>query len=289
MFSSLGRISRIILVAALVSITAPLACATAADAQPPAGDALIARYALALAGANARLPLAARRDLAEHVLLLSSYYNLDPCLLGALVSVESAWRARAVSPVGALGYGQLMPGTASALRVDPLEPYENLDGTARYLRRMLNRFAGRDQALRIQLALASYNAGAGAVDRYHGVPPYRETRAYVANVLRTRDDFVASIGSRKAEAAAPVPGRITLTPHLVRFEQRATHREARRFAFTNAPKRWYHTPSMDALERSAAYPPPAVRYERSRSFVARFLGLRHRVAAPAAAGHGGVP
>jgi len=62
------------------------------------------------------------------VLLLSSYYKLDPCLLGALVSVESAWRSRTISPVGAIGYGQLMPGTAATLDVNALEPYENLDG-----------------------------------------------------------------------------------------------------------------------------------------------------------------
>ncbi|HWT04636.1 MAG TPA: transglycosylase SLT domain-containing protein, partial [Xanthomonadales bacterium] len=74
-----------------------------------AGVPMVARYANALGIANARLPRAVRRDLAERVLLLSSYYKLDPCLLVALVSVESAWRSRAVSPVGAIGYGQLMP------------------------------------------------------------------------------------------------------------------------------------------------------------------------------------
>lgn len=264
MFSPLGLASRLALVVVLLSTAAPLVVRAPAEAQSIAGDARVARYADALGTANARLPLAARRDLAERVLLLSSYYKLDPCLLGALVSVESAWRARAVSPAGALGYGQLMPGTASALRVDPLEPYENLDGTARYLRRMLNRFAGRDQLTRMQLALASYNAGAGAVERYHGIPPYRETRAYVANVLRTRHSFVASIASPASPAPVAQVARVMPVPHRVRLVSR------------DAP----------AVEQRLVFAPPAVRYERSRSFVARLLGLRHRVTT---SGYGGVP
>jgi hypothetical protein len=250
MFPFLGLSSCISIAAALVITASPLAACASGDG-PASGDTLVARYARALGTANGRLPPAARRDLAERVLLLSSYYKIDPCLLGALVTVESAWRSRAVSPVGALGYGQLMPTTASALHVDALEPYENLDGTARYLRRMLNRFAGRDQLTRMQLALASYNAGAGAVDRYHGIPPYRETRAYVANVLRTRATFVASVGRR----VAAMPRK--------------------------AVKRPNHSPYLDAMDPNGiplATPAP-VRYETSRSFVARIFGLRHRVAA----------
>jgi hypothetical protein len=285
MFSFLGLSSRISLAAALLfTVAAPLVICASAEAQPTSGDALVARYAGALGTANARLPLAARRDLAERVLLLSSYYKIDPCLLAALVTVESAWRARAVSPVGALGYGQLMPGTASALRVDPLEPYENLDGTARYLRRMLNRFAGRDQLTRMQLALASYNAGAGAVDRYHGIPPYRETRAYVANVLRTRQTFVASIGMRGSNDVAPLLARVTPSPRHASVTSRKAHRNGGRLALAAAAKRPYHSPYLDATDPNSVplETPPPVRFETSRSFVARFLGLRHRVAAAAA-------
>src|ERR1700736_5177322 len=106
MSSFFGRSLRVSLAAALV-FAAPLAPCAPAAAYPAPGDALVARYADALGTANARLSLAVRRDLAERVLLLSSYYKIDPSLLAALVTVESAWRARAVSPVGAPRYGQL--------------------------------------------------------------------------------------------------------------------------------------------------------------------------------------
>ena len=101
----------------------------------------IERYAKALASANAQLSLTTRGELARRLLLLSSYYRIDPRLLLAIVSAESSWRAGIISPVGAKGDGQLMPATAADLRVEPLEPYENLDGTARSLRRMIVRFA----------------------------------------------------------------------------------------------------------------------------------------------------
>ena len=293
MFLSLGSSSRLFL-AALVLASAPLAAVAPASAEP-AGNVLVARYADALGSANGRLSLAARRDLAERLLLLSTYYKIDPSLLAALVTVESAWRERAVSPVGALGYGQLMPGTASALHVDALEPYENLDGTARYLRRMLNRYAGRDGTVRMQLALASYNAGAGAVDRWHGIPPYRETQAYVTNVLRIRQTFIASVGMHVANDVGPLLAR-TATPSraiaLRSTSETARHRAARRLASASArrlaaasrSRHSHRIAYLDAADPSGgafATPAPA-RYERSHSFVARLFGLRHRVGGPAA-------
>jgi transglycosylase-like protein with SLT domain len=281
----------------LVSLSAPAAAAEVHDGS------LVGRYADALGTANGRLPAIVRRDLAERLLLLSSYYKLDPCLLGALVTVESAWRARAVSPVGALGYGQLMPGTAASLNVDALEPYENLDGTARYLRRLLNRYVARDLQTRMRLALASYNAGPGAVDRYHGVPPYRETRAYVDNVLRTRAAFVATVdtratydiatllASRRSAAApsrpsAPAPRRaaIPLPRQLVHAHPRAVTPRMPALALLRPAKdkRPYHRAAFDtsSLAHIALQTPP-VRWETSHSVFARMLGLRHRVAPPA--------
>jgi hypothetical protein len=271
MFPFLGLPSRISLAAALCAAVTTVMPAAPAAAQTT--GTVVMRYAAALGAANARLPLAARRDLAERVLLLSSYYKLDPSLLAALVTVESAWRARAVSPVGALGYGQLMPGTASALQVDALEPYENLDGTARYLRRMLNRFAGRDQQTRMQLALASYNAGAGAVDRYHGIPPYRETRAYVSNVLHVRRAFIASVGARASRDLEPL---ILSSPTARR------HARNRQYALAHPTKHQLRSPRPDVIDLSSAPlgTPPPVRYETSHSFVARLFGLKHRVTAP---------
>jgi Transglycosylase SLT domain len=288
MLSSLGPFSRMCLTALALG-TVPLARPVPASAEP-AGSVLVARYADALGTANARLSLAARRDLAERLLLLSTYYKIDPSLLAALVTVESAWRERAVSPVGALGYGQLMPGTASALHVDPLEAYENLDGTARYLRRMLNRYAGRDGGTRMQLALASYNAGAGAVDRWHGIPPYRETQAYVSNVLRVRRTFVASVGTRMSNDIAPLLARATTSPRRVALRHGTAagtnanrHRAARRLASASAAhsRRTAYVDAADPNGATLATPPP-VRYETSRSFVARFFGLRHRVSGPPA-------
>ena len=90
-----------------------------------------------------------------------------------LVQQESAWNPSAVSHAGAIGLAQLMPGTAQYLGVNPRDPYQNLDGGARYLREQYDTFGSW------RLALAAYNAGPGAVQQHGGVPPYRETRNYV--------------------------------------------------------------------------------------------------------------
>jgi hypothetical protein len=173
----------------------------------------VSRYAEALQEANGHLTPAARYDLAQRFLLLASYYRIDPALLMAIVTVESSWHARAISPVGALGYGQLMPATAARLDVDPLEPYENLDGTARYLRRLLNRYAGRGGEQRVRLAVASYNAGPGAVDRYGGIPPYRETQTYVLHVLHWRSIYAALAGAGRIDVAHVLAHGVPQHPH----------------------------------------------------------------------------
>lgn len=94
-----------------------------------------------------------------------------------LVSQESGWNPTAVSPKGAIGLAQLMPGTAELLGVDPNDPEDNLDGGARYLRMMYDRFGTW------RLALAAYNAGPQAVEAAGGVPDYAETQAYVLAIL----------------------------------------------------------------------------------------------------------
>lgn len=100
-------------------------------------------------------------------------------LVRAVVQAESGGNPAAVSPKGALGLMQLMPETAKALRVDPLNPAENLDGGIRYLRSLAQRYGDLDRTL------AAYNAGPGAVDRWKGVPPYAETREYVQRIKKS--------------------------------------------------------------------------------------------------------
>jgi soluble lytic murein transglycosylase-like protein len=107
-------------------------------------------------------------------------HHIDEDLLASVVRAESAGQVRAVSRTGARGLMQLMPGTASAMGVeDSFKADENIAGGTAYLDGLLTRY--HDD---VALALAAYNAGPGAVDKYHGVPPYRETREYVARVIR---------------------------------------------------------------------------------------------------------
>lgn len=105
--------------------------------------------------------------------------GLHPALLEALVWQESRWRPDAVSPKGAIGLTQLMPGTARELGVDPRDPTANLLGGARYLRSLLDRFDGD-----LVKALAAYNAGPRRVEQAGGVPPIAETQGYVLAILR---------------------------------------------------------------------------------------------------------
>ncbi|GGC29386.1 hypothetical protein GCM10011371_16180 [Novosphingobium marinum] len=109
---------------------------------------------------------------------LAAKYDISPTLLEAVVWQESRWNARAISPVGARGLAQLMPGTARDMGVDPDDPHANLEGGARYLRMQLDAFDGD-----IEKALAAYNAGPGRVIRAGGIPRIRETQAYVASIM----------------------------------------------------------------------------------------------------------
>lgn len=109
---------------------------------------------------------------------LARRFDLSPALLEAVVWQESRWRANAVSPAGARGLAQLMPGTARDLGVDPDDPFANLEGGARYLRQQLDRFDGD-----LERALAAYNAGPGRVIRSGGIPRIRETQMYVAAIM----------------------------------------------------------------------------------------------------------
>lgn len=113
-----------------------------------------------------------------HVAMLAAKYDISPDLLEAVVWQESRWNIHAVSSAGARGLAQLMPGTSRALGVDANDPHANLEGGARYLRAMLDRFNGD-----IEKALAAYNAGPRRVEQAGGIPAIRETRTYVASIM----------------------------------------------------------------------------------------------------------
>jgi soluble lytic murein transglycosylase-like protein len=107
--------------------------------------------------------------------------GLPRALVHSVVRAESAYQVDAISPKGAIGLMQLMPGTAAAMNADPHNPAQNVAAGAMYLRGLLLKYQNSDH--QVSEALAAYNAGPGAVDKYKGVPPYSETRAYVQRVI----------------------------------------------------------------------------------------------------------
>jgi hypothetical protein len=132
-------------------------------------------------------------------------YGIDPAFVRSVAQIESGLRQGAISPKGAIGLMQLMPGTAADLQVNPREAASNASGGARYLRELLLRYQG--DSVR---ALAAYNAGPGAVQKYKGAPPYEETRRYVTKVLeeykrQLKAGNAAHTTSRKPGSAANKP------------------------------------------------------------------------------------
>ncbi len=109
-------------------------------------------------------------------------HGLNPAFIKSIVAAESAFSPTAVSSKGAVGLMQLMPATAREFGADPTVPAQNIDAGAHYLSWLMQRYSHRKDQLR--RVIAAYNAGPGAVEHYRGVPPYRETRRYVARVLR---------------------------------------------------------------------------------------------------------
>jgi hypothetical protein len=124
-------------------------------------------------------PMKSGPALSQMVNSASAAYHLDPDLVNSVIHAESGFNSRAVSPKGARGLMQLMPGTANQLGVnDAFDPQTNVDGGSRYLRELLERYN-----FDLVKALAAYNAGPQRVEQYRGVPPFRETRAYVARIV----------------------------------------------------------------------------------------------------------
>jgi soluble lytic murein transglycosylase-like protein len=129
--------------------------------------------------AGPELPAAAKKDPRELVDAAAKKNGLPPHFVHSVVAAESAYKPDARSPKGAIGLMQLMPATARTYNVDPNDPSQNVEAGAAYLRDLLVKYNGD-----ARLALAAYNAGPGAVDRYKGVPPYAETQTYIERVLQ---------------------------------------------------------------------------------------------------------
>lgn len=133
--------------------------------------------------------------IAYHVLEKSYQFNVDPRLVMGLISVESRFKPKAVSRSGARGLGQLMPGTAKYLGVsNSFDHEQNIYGTVKYIREQLDKF--RYSAQPLTFALAAYNAGPKAVEKYGGVPPYRETKNYVVKVSQIYNHLCSGCVSR---------------------------------------------------------------------------------------------
>lgn len=198
----------------------------------PASAAVVPATALA-APALASAPVASGPvDVSEVVSAVSGRYRLDPDLVNSVIRAESGFKVHAVSPKGAQGLMQLMPGTATKLGVpNAFDPEANVDGGTRYLRELLERYN-----FDLIKALAAYNAGPHRVEQYGGVPPYRETRLYVASIVRDfnrkkiaqqkaanptapklptqakRQTQKARTSTKAIPASAPEPARRTVSP-----------------------------------------------------------------------------
>ena len=159
------------------------------QALGPRARPLFPYYVNFIARQNRNLNAQQAATIAASLLNFADRYNVDPRLVVAMIIAESGFDPTATSRTGAMGLGQLMPGTARALGVsNPYDPVQNLNGSIAYLRNRLDTF--RNSALpdgglsfeQVRLAMAAYNAGTEAVRKYHGVPPYRETQAYVRRI-----------------------------------------------------------------------------------------------------------
>jgi soluble lytic murein transglycosylase-like protein len=162
---------------------------------PPSASRLPSAAKAAGYDAGRAFPARPKTDLSQVVNEISGKYRLDPDLVNSVIKAESEFNPHAISPKGAQGLMQLMPGTASQLGVrNAFDPQANVDGGTKYLRELLEMYN-----FDLVKALAAYNAGPQRVERFGGVPPYYETRAYVAKIVR---DFNKKKAAQEKAAAA---------------------------------------------------------------------------------------
>lgn len=129
---------------------------------------------------NPRLSYDEAKNISNAIVYYSYQYGVDPVLMTALFQTESNFNSDSISNAGAIGIGQIMPGTAVALGVNPYDTYQNIQGSCSYIANALKTFS--DWPYPTEAALAAYNAGTGAVIQYGGIPPYSETQNYVAKI-----------------------------------------------------------------------------------------------------------
>jgi len=193
------------------------------------------QYAALLRTINPHLQVHESITYAHSLVVDAHRTNLDPRLIVALVTVESHWHPDAISPVGARGLGQLMPGTAAVLGVNAWDPTQNIRGAATYLRAMINHFAGSGHNM-MPFAIGAYNAGPRAVDRYHGIPPYTETQNYVRKVMAMWRKIKIRLGTAFAAPSVAVAPATTSPDDAM----------------------WLESPGASALAVSDSQPAPAL-------------------------------
>ncbi len=181
--------------ATTTTFASQLASATTTPAAPAATAATATAPSAGLLSTGGASELPAGTPYAAEITAAAKKHGIDPALLAGLVKQESGFDPNAGSHAGARGLTQLMPATAAGLGVtNVLDPLQSLDGGAKYLRQQLDAFGGD-----VTRALAAYNAGPGAVQRYGGVPPYAETQNYVR---------VVQANAAQYRAAAPTPSTL---------------------------------------------------------------------------------
>ena len=185
---------------------------------PPSASRLSSAPRPAGYDAGRAFPARPKTDLSQVVNEISGKYRLDPDLVNSVIKAESEFNPHAISPKGAQGLMQLMPGTASQLGVpNAFDPQANVDGGTRYLRELLEKYN-----FDLVKALAAYNAGPQRVERFGGVPPYYETRAYVAKIVRDFNKKKAAQEKASTPKKNSTANAVTVNKTPVRAKKVAT-------------------------------------------------------------------